>query len=609
MKTKLFTFFLALVASVGMMFAESGTCGEHLTWKLIDSVLTISGTGAMTDWSEGYVNHPWCAPDDRTIKTVIIGDSVTSIGRAAFLSCKALTSVKMGNSITSIGDYAFSHCTGLTSVTIPNSVTSIGAYAFEDCYDLASVHISDIAAWCNITFHDSSVHNVFASNPLEYAHHLYLNDTEITDLVIPNSVTSIGDHAFYECYGLTSVTMGNNVESIGNEAFCGCSGLTSVTIPNSVTNIKTGIGVFIACSSLTTPVYNAHIFVYLPNSYSGTYTIPDGITQIAGSAFSGCSGLTSIEIPNSVTSIGDHAFYECDGLESITIPNSVTSIEDYAFYDCDGLKSITIPNSVISIGDFAFATNCNSAWLAGLRSVTIGNSVTSIGDEVFSSRWLRSITCMAVIPPTCVEPGWMNPESYRDGTFGGVDTLTCELYVLDSSVNLYKVAEGWKKFKSILPIGATDVDVTNVVVEPTDNDAVIQWPTVSGAYTYELVIKDQNGNIVCTLIFNAQGQLLSIDFNAPKRNYAPQQTQTAGFAFTVTGLDSGTRYTATIEAKASNGSVLDTKTVTFTTTGTPLVINNVSGESFIDGNKVIRNGQLFIRRGDEVFNAQGARVD
>ena len=138
-------------------------------------------------------------------------------------------------------------------------MTSIGRDAFYGCSDLTSVHISDIAAWCKIDFES------FYSNPLNYAHHLYLNGEEVKDLVIPNSVTSIGRYAFYRCSALTSVTIGNSVTSIGSGAFGGCSGLTSVIIGNSV-------------------------------------------TSIGSSAFSGCSGLTSVTIPNSVTSIGDDAF-------------------------------------------------------------------------------------------------------------------------------------------------------------------------------------------------------------------------------------------------------------------------------------------------------------
>ena len=189
------------------------------------------------------------------------------------------------------------------------------------------------------------------------------------------SVTSIGYSAFADCSGLTSITIPNSVTEIGVFAFENCSSLKSITIPNSVTSI--GIYAFYGCSGLTSPVYNAHCFAYMPTSYKGAYIIPEGIKQIAGGAFYNCSSLTSVTIPNSVTSIGEYAFYGCSGLTSITIPNSVTSIGEYAFRDCSGLTSVTIPNSVKSIGGAAFE-NCSS-----LKSITIPNSVTSIGSLAF----------------------------------------------------------------------------------------------------------------------------------------------------------------------------------------------------------------------------------
>ena len=194
------------------------------------------------------------------LTSVTIGNSVTSIGYAAFYDCDGLTSVTIGNSVTSIGSSAFFGCSGLTSVTIPNSVTSIGAFAFSYCDGLTSVHISDIAAWGNIDFYNAS------SNPLYYAHHLYLNGEEVKDLVIPNSVTSIGDYAFSNCSGLTSVTIPNSVTSIGYSAFSGCSGLTSVTIPNSVTSI--GNYAFSGCSGLQDVYCHAE---NVPSTHSYTF--------------------------------------------------------------------------------------------------------------------------------------------------------------------------------------------------------------------------------------------------------------------------------------------------------------------------------------------------
>lgn len=194
-------------------------------------------------------------------------------------------------SVTSIEESAFCDCTGLTSVTIPYSVTSIGKSAFAGCTDLVSVHITDLDSWCNISFGDG------ISNPLYFAHRLYLNGEEIKELVIPKSIT--------------------NIE---RWVFCGCSSLLSVFIPNSVITIEEGA--FFDCSCLK------------------SVTIPNSVTRIGSRCFLGCTGLTSVTIPKSVTNIGNAAFYQCSSLTSVIIPNSVTSIGRNAFFNCTGLISV-----------------------------------------------------------------------------------------------------------------------------------------------------------------------------------------------------------------------------------------------------------------------------
>ena len=317
--------------------------------------------------------------------------------------------------VTSIGDYIFYFCSGLTSVTIPKSVTSIGQDAFYECRALTSVHISDIEAWCNISFYGES------SNPLLWAHHLYLNGEKIKDLVIPNSMTSIGNYVFTGGSGLTSVTIPNSVTSIGDYAFSGCSGLTSVTIPNSVTSI--GSCAFSQCSGLT------------------SITIPNSVTSIGSSAFCLCSGLTSVTIPNSVTYILDSAFSQCSGLTSVTIPNSVTSIGGYAFGYCSGLTSVTIPNSVTSIGDNAFY-DCS-----GLTIVTIGSGVNSIGKESFSQcPELTDVYCFASTPPDA-----------RVNVFEGSYTEYATLHVPENSVDAYKATTPWSGFKEVVAISSSGI--------------------------------------------------------------------------------------------------------------------------------------------------------
>ena len=235
------------------------------------------------------------------LTSVTIGNEVTSIGSRAFQDCSGLTSVTIGNSVTSIGDFAFSNCSGLTSVTIPNSVTSIGEIAFSGCSGLQKVIVPDIAAWCGISFGD---------NPLNYAHHIYSDeDTEITDLVIPNSVTSIEERAFDGCSSLTSVAIPNSVTSIGSGAFQNCSGLQKVIVPD--------IAAWCGISFGDNPLYYANHIYSDENTEIKELVIPDGVTSIGGMAFRNCSGLTSVTIPNSVTSIGRYAFYGCSGLQSV----------------------------------------------------------------------------------------------------------------------------------------------------------------------------------------------------------------------------------------------------------------------------------------------------
>ena len=393
---------------------------------------------------------------------IVSSNNVTNIGDSAFMNCSGLTSVVLPCSVKNIGKSAFSGCVLLTNIEIPNNVTSIGESAFSGCRSLTNIYYNGtIEDWCNISF-DS-----YSSNPMHYVSHLYMLDAnnrykEITkgkEIVIPETVTKIGNYQFCGLKNVTNITIPNSVTSIGSSAFEGCTSLTSIEIPNSVTSI--GSSAFRGCTSLTS--------IEIPNSVTSienyafrgctsltSIEIPNSVTSIGGYAFDGCTSLTSIEIPNSVTSIvysafygcnsltyniydnckylgndenpylvlveatntsmqsisinpntkiiGSSAFEGCTSLTSIEIPNSVTSIENYAFYDCTSLTSIKIPNSVTSIGSFAFS-GCTS-----LTSIKIPNSVTSIGDYAFEYCTSLTIYCEALKKPSRWSNKW-NPSN------------------------------------------------------------------------------------------------------------------------------------------------------------------------------------------------------
>ena len=469
----------------------------------------------------------------QSLTSIEIPNSVTTIGDYAFNNCTGLTSIEIPNSVTSIGVCAFYSCTGLTSVTIPNSVTKIEDGAFRDCTNLATVYNNsslDIVAGATthgyvayyatevITGNSSDfvfttengVHKLieytgsdtditlpddYNGESYEIAEDAFSNCTNITNITIPNNVTSIGGSAFHSCTSLTNVTIGNGVTTIGEAAFNNCTGLTSITIPNSVTTI--GDYAFQYCSGLT------------------SITIPNSVTTIGNSAFYGCSGLTNVTIGNGVTTIGEAAFADCSNLTSIEIPNNVTKIGVAAFANCSSLANIEIPNSVTKIGVVAFSS---TAWLenqpdgavyAGkvfleykgaipnnttftikdgtlgiaeaaflgdinLTSITIPNSIISIGGGAFyNCSGLAEIYSLAETPAT------IENDTFND--------YSATLYVPEGAKAAYQAADYWKNFTNIVEMTPAEETPTEVTI------TIGQYGTATYCSPYALDFSEVEG--------------------------------------------------------------------------------------------------------------------
>ena len=393
--------------------AIGGNCGatDHeteVTWSLNSyGVLTISGSGAMTDLVSGD-DQPW--KGYRTsITSVVIESGVTSIGYYAFDGCSGLTSVTFDGtpSLETIGIRAFYLCTNLTSIEIPASVTSIGQSAFSTCSGLAS-----------ITFASGSKLKTIGESVFYNC-----SNTNLKSIEIPTSVTTIGNWAFMYCSNLTSITIPASVTSIGKNAFEGCTGLASVTVFSASCTL--GTQAFDGCTNLA----NIYVFSDLVETFKNTTgwsTYTDKITAMtnphgkcgatdhesdvrwvltgtspnytltimkvgstgAMANYGGDdqpwkdyrSNIKSVVIVNGVTTIGDGAFMACSNLATVTFDGNSqpVSFNLYAFSGC-GFTSVNIPSNVTSIGDFTFSGCPN------LTEVNIGKGVTSIEHHAFNS--------------------------------------------------------------------------------------------------------------------------------------------------------------------------------------------------------------------------------
>ena len=276
-----------------------------------------------------------------------IQEGIKEIYESAFAGCSSLTKITFPKSLKTIGTYSFRGCTGLREFTITDSINYVGYSAFYECSNLTRIIInSEAFAAIDRQSTTQSLNSLF---PLA------------TEFILGDNVTAIGDYTFADCKGISTLTLPSRLKRIGQMAFMGCVGLKKLNLPESVNTI--GQNAFFNLTNLTEPIYNTKLFARLPISYSGSYTVPSGITTICSHAFNQCEGLKTVMMPDGLLTIGERAFAG-SGITKADIPESVDSMYSEAFEGCKDLVEVTVPKLHYSWSRL-FA-NCNN-----LKIVTI----------------------------------------------------------------------------------------------------------------------------------------------------------------------------------------------------------------------------------------------
>ncbi len=602
--------------------------------------------------------------------------NVTSIGASAFYKCTGLTSVTIPNSVTSIGNEAFRGCTGLTSVTIEaETPPTLGSSAFDGtnncpiyvpCGTLDAY--KNAARWSNYASRIQYVPLVFVVTGL-------VTETMMGRVVVPTTlcdytlITAVPNYGYH----FTQWSDGNtdNPRTIvltQDTTFTAEFAKNTYTISTTSANPEWGTTI-----GDTTALYLDEVEISAIPNYgyrfvrwndgntsnprtvsvtedkTFTATFAKNVYSITKNAEHGSiSGNSSAEYLDFVTltvtaDYGYHFTQWSDGLKDnpriFQITQDTTFTAEFA-YDRVGTcgKDLALvwsydpANKVLTIGNAgSFTENMQYGVEAPneMEELVIGNSVTAIGANAFAGIETLKKVSIGESVKTIGEQAFYNcvnletifnyrptPTNTYSNAFDGVDKFECELYVLPSSIDMYKNASVWRDFYYTYAIGAEEATVTtnDVTVEPQDNAATVTWPTNDNAASYTIQIT-KDGVVFCTLIFNSNGQLTGIAF-APSRDgqaHAPAALMTAnGLQFTVTGLDSNTQYGYSVTAKDANDQLVATYSGEFTTTGEGEATGVEDVSSSLQGGDrgrlILRNGQIFILRGEKVYTLTGQEV-
>ena len=337
---------------------------------LLPAAVTAETYGDLTySVSGGKATITGCDPSATgavTIPATIAGYPVTTVATSAFADCAGITAITIGKNVTTIGNSAFSGCTGLETIAV--DAGNLVYIAAGNC--LIEKSSKTLIAGCkNSTIPvDGSVTAIGTM--------AFYNCTGLAEIVIPDTVKTVGASAFEGCKNLTSADLGKGVTTIGNSAFFGCSKLEAIAIPDSVTAM--GVYAFSGCTGLT------------------TVTMGEGLTTIGNSTFSGCTGLTDLTIGKNVATIDVFAFSGCESLKDIAIPGNVTTIGKFAFYNCTGLESAQIPVSVAAIGNNAFS-GCNELKMSINEENTYAATYAKNNGIAYETFGLGSIAVTTVV--------------------------------------------------------------------------------------------------------------------------------------------------------------------------------------------------------------------